>query len=74
MLANPTRTKVPTMALAMPPPASPTGLGRCTRNPQSSEAAPWRRTFKRISASGMMTMSAQAQQQAETNPLLIFRH
>ena len=38
--ATPTISKVPTMALAIPPPVSPGGLGNCVKKFQLSELAP----------------------------------
>ena len=39
--ACPSKMNVPTMALAMPPPASPTGLGNWVKNAQLMELKPW---------------------------------
>jgi hypothetical protein len=42
--ASPMRMRVPTMALPMPPPASPTGFGNCVKKAKFSAPIPSFRT------------------------------
>src|ERR1035441_5340687 len=57
--ANPTRVMVPMMALAMPPPGSPGGLGNWVKKCRSRELAPALSRLKSTKASGAITTSAQ---------------
>ena len=63
------------MALAMPPPVSPTGLGNCVKKAKSSELAPFWSRLKSTKASGAITNAGAHQAQARTRmELLIFLH
>src|SRR5690348_11222005 len=58
MLARPSSMIEPTMALAMPPPSSPIGLGICVKNAQFSSPKPRKSTVPRIRKSGTVTTRA----------------
>ncbi len=57
--ARPSRTSVPTMALAMPPPGSPGPAGRWVKKSRLSELAPMRTRWKKTRPSGATTRQAQ---------------
>ena len=52
------RTSVPTIALAMPPPSSPGGLGICVKNATLSDDAPTRTRCPRMKISGSVAATA----------------
>src|SRR5215510_13954995 len=61
--ANPVRISVPTIALAIPPPGSPTGRGLLVKKSTLSDWTPWLTTKNSTNASGTSarpTHSAQA--------------
>src|SRR3989442_552502 len=66
-VAIPTSNPVPTMALAMPPPGSPTGLGRFRKNSGESPLNPRRTRCQVMNASGTITIAA-ARWQASVAP------
>src|SRR5574337_111764 len=57
--ARPTRLKVPTMALAMPPPRSPTGLGNWVKKSRLTAEAPWYTRKTRIRIRERITINAE---------------
>src|ERR1017187_8635360 len=59
-LATARMIPVPTMALAMPPPTSPGGLGVCVRNAQLTEPIPLMTRYAKMASSGTSTRMAAA--------------
>ena len=62
---SPVRISVPTMALAMPPPGSPTGSGMCVKKSRLSAWMPWLTTKNRMNASGTSASSTDSAQNAD---------
>src|SRR5450756_351256 len=61
--ASPSRISVPTIALPMPPPVSPTGLGRLVKNSGFSAEPPWINTYpktlnKKPRATSVLSMAS----------------
>jgi hypothetical protein len=50
---------LPTMALAIPPPLSPTGVGKCVRKAQLRELPPFQRRYPRMKNKTPTVASAQ---------------
>ena len=67
------KTSGPTIALAIPPPASPVGLGSWVRKFQSRAEAPSRIRKYRTRKSGAMTSSAHTNNNPAIAPLLNLR-
>src|SRR4029453_10144236 len=57
--AIPIMMRLPTMALATPPPGSPTGLGRCVKKSRLSAEDPLMRRKAKIRSSGQTTTRAE---------------
>src|SRR5213593_4862796 len=66
--ARPTRISVPTMALAMPPPGSPTGFGIWVKNARLSAGSPCPITKNRMNPSGIRARATEAAQKQTTAP------
>jgi hypothetical protein len=64
---------VPTMAFAMPPPTSPTGLGSCVKNATLMAEAPCTSRNAKISTRGAMTRSAESAETADIAALVRWR-
>ena len=64
--ARPLSISVPTIAFAMPPPVSPTGVGMCVKKARLSDRMPWLTTKNRTNASGI-SASSTAPAQKPTN-------
>src|SRR5260221_14390259 len=66
--ARPIKMSVPAMALAMPPPASPTGFGMCVKNSRVSAGRPCLSTKNRMNPSGTSASATDRAQKATTAP------
>src|SRR6185436_11258678 len=64
--ARESRMPVPASAFAIPPPTSPTGLGRWVKKARSRAGRPWLTTKKRIQPSGTRASSTASAQKADT--------
>src|SRR5437868_14929816 len=70
---NEVTRRVPTIALAMPPPGSPTGLGIWVKKPTFSDWMPWLTTKNSTNASGTRAMSTDRPQNATNSEETTFR-
>src|SRR5207245_3758679 len=64
--ARPSRISVPTIALAIPPPGSPTGFGIWVKKAGRRAGSPWRTTKNRMSPSGTSARTTEAAQKTST--------
>ena len=64
---------MPTTALAIPPPGSPTGCGMCVKNSTLRAWTPWLMTKNRINAKGTSARRTERAQNATNTAESTFR-